>query len=53
MKMAVAYAACLSTTGPLAPPSSSRIAGLRARLNSCCAMVSNIQPMLATLNTNQ
>ena len=36
-----------------ARPSSSLMAGLRARLKSCCAMVSNIQPMLATLNTNQ
>src|ERR1035441_15237 len=34
-------------------PKSSLMAGLRARLNNCCAMVSNIQPMLATLSTNQ
>src|ERR1035441_4483874 len=38
----------------LAPaPNSSLMAGLRARLNNCCAIVSNIQPMLATLSTNQ
>src|SRR5476649_1582892 len=54
MKMAVAQAACLSTAAFEAPPpSNSRMAGLRARLKSCWAMVSNIQPMLATLNTNQ
>src|SRR5450432_985983 len=54
MKMAVAHAACLPTSAVVAPlPSSSRMAGLRARLKSCWAMVSNIQPMLATLNTNQ
>src|ERR1017187_5756617 len=34
-------------------PNSSLMAGLRARLNNCCAIVSNIQPMLATLSTNQ
>src|SRR5450432_3719291 len=54
MKIAVAHAACLPTSAVVAPlPSSSRMAGLRARLKSCWAMVSNIQPMLATLNTNQ
>src|SRR5437588_6168931 len=54
MKIAVAQAACLSTIALVAPlPSSSRMAGLRARLKSCWAIVSNIQPRLATLNTNQ
>src|ERR1035437_7736156 len=38
----------------LAPaPNSSLLAGLRARVNTVCAIVSNIQPMLATLSTNQ
>ncbi len=54
MKIEVAHAACWSMVALLAPaPSSSLIAGLRARLKNCCAMVSNIQPMLATLSTNQ
>ena len=48
-----AHAACWSTVALLTPaPSSSLIAGLRARLNNCCAMVSNIQPMIATIRTN-
>src|SRR4051812_21684543 len=34
-------------------PSNSAIAGLRARLKSCCAIVSNIQPELAMARTNQ
>ena len=54
MKMAVAQAACLPTSPAVAPlPSNSAMAGRRARLNNCCAIVSNIQPMLATLRTNQ
>ena len=53
MKTEVAIPACSSTIDPDAPgPSKSRMAGLRARLNNCCAMVSNIHPTAATATTN-
>ncbi len=53
MKTMVEMPACCATApGAAEPPIRSRSAGTRARLKSCCAMVSNIQPIAATPTTN-